>query len=489
MGGGDSEISAGTTRVLLESAWFEPAGIRRTSRRHGLHTEASHRFERGADPGMVIASLDRCAALIAELAGGTVRRGVVDAHPRRIKPARVKLSWARPAQVLGMPVPRTRARRILEGLGFELERSTAREAVLRVPSWRADVSREEDLIEEIVRTLGYDAIPETLPPIARETPSLPAEAQVTERARQALEAAGFSEAVNFSFVAPRDLAPLVGEGSDRSPGIALRNPISAELAVMRTSLVPSLLLNVGYNLRQRVEDVRLYELASSYHRRPPGFPEDLPAQEDLRLAAAALGRRSPRGWSAPVELFDLFDLKGAVEGLLEALGIAGVGWTPGRQPWLHPRSSFTLETGLAAGGSEVLGSGGEIHPRLAQAFGLPRGVMALELSFAGLCRAARLVPSYRPAPRYPAVLRDLAVVVDESVPAERVLGGVRAEQLVEQVVLFDVYRGAPVPAGKKNLAMAIHYRAEGRTLTDDEADAAHARIVQRLAAEGAQLRA
>ena len=488
MGGGDSEIGDGTTRVLLESAWFAPAGIRRTSRRHGLHTEASHRFERGADPGMVIPSLDRCAALIAELAGGMVRRGVVDAHPRRIKPTRVKLSWGRPAEVLGMPVPRARARRILEALGFALERSSAREAILRVPSWRADVSREEDLVEEIVRTLGYEAIPETLPPIGRETPSLPAEAQVTEHARRALEAAGFSEAVNFSFVAPRDLASLAGGGAEPPPGIALRNPISAELAVMRTSLVPSLLHNIGYNLRQRVEDVRLYELASSYHRTPPGFPEDPPAREDLRLAAAAVGRRSPRGWSVPAEPFDLFDLKGTVEGLLEALGTSGVGWAPGRQPWLHPGSSFTLETSSAAGGSEVLGAGGEIHPRLAQAFGLPRGVMALELSFSGLCRAARLVPAHRPVPRYPAVLRDLAVVVDESVPAERVLGGVRAEGLVEQVVLFDVYRGAPLPAGKKNLAMAIHYRAEGRTLTDDEADAAHARIVQRLAADGAQLR-
>ncbi len=489
MGGGDSEISAATTRVLLESAWFAPAGIRRTSRRHGLHTEASHRFERGADPGMVIPSLDRCAALIAELASGTVRRGVVDAHPRKIKPTRVKLSWKRPAQVLGMPVPRAQARRILEALGFALERSSERDAIVRVPTWRADVAREEDLIEEIVRTLGYDSIPETLPSIARQTPALPADAQVTERARRALEAAGFSEAVNFSFVAPGDLAPLVGGAAEPSPGIALRNPISAELAVMRTSLVPSLLRNVGYNLRQRVEDVRLYELASSYHRTPAGFPEDLPAREDLRLAAVAFGRRTPRGWSAPAEPFDLYDLKAAVEGLLEALAIEGVAWAPGREPWLHPRSSFALDAAPAGGGREALGSGGEIHPRLARAFGLPRGVMALELSFAGLCRSARLVPAHRPVPRYPAVLRDLAVVVDESTPAERVLAGVREERLVEQVVLFDVYRGAPLPPGKKNLAMAIHYRAEGRTLTDEEADAAHARIVRRLAADGAQLRA
>jgi phenylalanyl-tRNA synthetase beta chain len=489
MGGGDSEISAGTTRVLLESAWFAPAGIRRTARRHGLHTEASHRFERGADPGMVIAALDRCAALIAELGGGTVRRGAVDAHPRPIRPAAVPLAWSRPGEVLGIPVPRQRARRILENLGFELRRSTARGAIFRAPSWRADVALEEDLIEEIARTVGYDAIPETLPAASSGTAALAAEAQVADGARRALEAAGFSEAVNFSFVAPRDLA-LLPPGSGAGPAaIALKNPISADLAVMRTSLVPSLLRNVGQNLRQRVEEVRLYELASSYHPPPAGYTGDLPAREEMRLAAVAFGRRSPRGWAAPTEPFDLFDLKSVAEGVIAALGISGVEWAPGGESWLHPRSSFSLEVRASDEGREVLLTGGEIHPLAARAFDLPRGVFAFEASFAGLCRRARLVPAYRPLPRFPAVLRDLAVVVDEAVPAERVLAVVRAEPLVEHVDLFDVYRGAPLAAGKKNLAMSIRYRAEGRTLTDLEADAAHGRIVARLAAGGAELRA
>jgi phenylalanyl-tRNA synthetase beta chain len=311
---------------------------------------------------------------------------------------------------------------------------------------------------------------------------------VAERIRQALEAAGFSEAVNFSFVAPADLAPLDAHGG--RPGIPLKNPISAELAVMRTSLVPSLLRNAAHNLRQRVEDVRLFELASAYRPRPPGLPAEYPALEEPRLAGVALGRRHPVGWGAPREPLDFHDLKGALERLAAALGLPGVRWSRGAEGWLHPRSAAALEVLDAAGARHPLGAAGEVHPRVAQAFDLPRGVLAFELSFDALLRHARLVPGHAGVPRFPAVLRDLAVVVADEVEAGRVLELVREEPLAEDVALFDVYRGAPVPPGHKNLAMAIRYRAPDRTLTDAEADAAHARILERLgAAAGAQVRA
>jgi len=484
MGGGDSEISAGTTRVLVESAWFDPAGVRRTAKRHGLHTEASHRFERGADPGMLLPALDRCAALVAELSGGAVRKGVVDAHPRRHRPVQVPLAWSRPAEVLGMPVSRKEARRILGALGFEERKAGPKGAVFKVPSWRPDVVREEDLIEEIIRLKGYDAIPEHLPPIANSNPSLPPEALALARAREALEASGFSEAVNFSFVSPQDLAPL---GDDAPRAVALRNPISADLALMRTSLVPSLLRNAAYNLRQRVPDVRLYEVAHVYGAPGPGPGGDEPAAEDERLGGVALGRRSPLGWAAGPDAVDFHDVKGALEGLLDGLGVAGARWRNGGPAWLHPRSAAVLE--LASGAApEPAGFAGEIHPRAAAAFDLPAGVFAFELRLSPLFTNARLVAPYRGVPRFPAVLRDLAVVVVEGETAEQVLGLVRKEALVEEATLFDVYRGAPIPAGKKNLAMAIRYRAADRTLTDAEADAAHARIVERLRAAGAELR-
>jgi phenylalanyl-tRNA synthetase beta chain len=477
MGGGDSEISESTTRVLLEAAWFQPQSVRRTAKRHGLRTEASHRMERGIDPCMLTSAIDRCAAMIAELGGGTVRQGIVDAHPRRHRPATVRLAWSRPSEILGMPVGRAQARAILESLGFRATKTTPRDAVFQVPSWRADVSREEDLVEEIARSVGYDQIPETLPAAANEPPADAPAAQAVEQVRRALETAGFSEAVNFSFVAPADLQGFTPPGE--AP-IALKNPISADMAVMRTSLAPSLLRNLAYNLRQRVEEVRLYEIASVYCRQPPEAAKDLPAREEQRLGAGAYGRRSPVGWAETGERMDFGDIKAALERVLDGLGIADVRFSPGGESWQHPRSACTVEAVAPDGTTVALGSLGELHPRVAARLEVPRGVYVLDCSVEALIGSARLVPSYRPIPRLPAVLRDLAVVVDDGVPVAQVLTLVRSESLVEDVRLFDVYRGAPIPPDKKNLAMAIRYRASDRTLTDAEADAAHARIVERL---------
>ncbi|HEY7726353.1 MAG TPA: phenylalanine--tRNA ligase subunit beta [Anaeromyxobacteraceae bacterium] len=484
MGGAESEIGPGTTRVLLESAWFAPGGIRRTSRRHGLRSEASYRFERGADPGMVVPALDRCAALLAELSGGTVRPGAIDVYPRPLRSPEVRLRWRRPAEILGMEVGADLARRVLAGLGFEERGGDASGAAFGVPSWRVDVSGEEDLVEEIVRTTGYDAIPETLPANAAAMPAEPEEAAALGRVRAALEAAGFSEAVNFSFVSEPDLAPLRyqvvgGEGAGRAPGIALQNPISADLALMRTSLVPSLLRNAARNRAQRVDDVRLYEVARVYHPHPAEPGGDEPFAEPLRVAGVLVGRRGPVGWATGGDAVDFYDAKAACAAVLEALGVAGVRWEAGGDPWLHPRAAARA----VAGAGEVLGVAGELHPRTAAAFELPRGALAFELRFDGLLRHGRLVPRYRPIPPFPAVLRDLAVVVDEAVEAEAVLRAVREEPLVEEATLFDVYRGAPLPPGRKSLAVALRYRASDRTLTDADADACHARIVERLRAD------
>jgi phenylalanyl-tRNA synthetase beta chain len=485
MGGGDSEISAGTTRVLLESAWFEPGTVRRTAKRHGLHTEASHRFERGADPAGVVPALDRCAALIAELSGGTVRPGVVDCHPRPAATREVRLRWRRPAEVLGLEVAQPDVRRILSGLGFAERTADAHSspdgATWLVPSWRVDVSIEEDLVEELVRTIGYQAIPETLPRLALDSPGVPPRLEAEARTRGALEAAGFREVVSYAFVPPGDLQAF-------HPGVlpvALVNPISADLAVMRTSLVPSLLRIAAHNRRQGVEAARVYEVASTFAPRDAAH-RDPPAVERAVVSLVQVGRRSPLTWATGGEAADFYDLKATVEGVLRALGVAASFEPAGRSVgWLHPRAAARL---VGAGGA-TLGVLGELHPRVAAAFELPRGVLAAELDATALLAAARLVPGYRAIPRLPAVLRDLAVVVDEAVAAALVAALVKEEPLVEDVTLFDVYRGAPLPAGKKNLALAIRYRAADRTLTDAEADAAHGAIVKRLTERvGAELR-
>ncbi|HET7755224.1 MAG TPA: phenylalanine--tRNA ligase subunit beta [Anaeromyxobacteraceae bacterium] len=484
MGGGDSEISAGTTRVLIESAWFSPAGIRRTSRRHQLRSEASFRFERGADPGAVIPALNRCAELLAELAGGAVRPGIVDANPRPFTPGKVRLAWTRPAEVLGAPVELATTRRILGGLGFVEASADEQGATFEVPSWRVDIAHEEDLIEEICRTQGYDAIPERLPAASVEPPAPAPDRVALTRVRDALEAAGFSETVTFSFVSPADVEAV-------EPGarpIALANPISADLAVMRTSLVGSLLRSVAHDRRQGLDSARVYEIASVYRPRTDGA-RNPPADERRRICGVLAGRRSPVSWGVSGDPVDFYDAKASVEAVLAAIGVGDSRVEIDRATtWLHPRSAGAV---LLADGTRV-GALGEIHPRTAAAFSLPRGVFAFELEVGPLVSAMELVAKYRPVPRLPALLRDLAVVVSDRVRAADVLAAVRTEPLVEDVTLFDVYTGPPIPAGKKNLAMAISYRAADRTLTDAEADAAHARILERLRTDpavAAELRA
>jgi phenylalanyl-tRNA synthetase beta chain len=491
MGGAHSEIGPQSSRILLESAFFAPAGIRRTARRHDLHSEASHRFERGADPEAVLPALDRCAALIAQLAGGSVCRGRVDVHARPSRPTLVALRWDRPAAVLGAPVSRDWAHRVLISLGFVEGEADDRQGTFRVPSWRVDIGREEDLIEEIARCTGYDAIPETLPGLGDPRPALSSAAAAVGRIREVMAAGGFSEAVNFSFVAPKDLENVHRAGS-APPALALKNPLSAEQSVMRTSLIPGLLRNLELNLHQRVEALRLYELGRLYLPRsgsPDRNPAVGPALEPQRLAAVIAGPRSPVGWAAGRDATDFYDAKSAVEALLEGLGIAGGGFALleakpeifGAAPF-HPRHAAAV---MAADGT-ALGAVGEVHPAVADGFGVPRGVLLIDLDADRLVALSRAVPTFGGVPRFPAVLRDLAVVLDDAVPAGQVLELVRAaspDGLVEEVTLFDVYRGAPLPAGKKNLALAIRYRAPDRTLTDEETGRIHDAIVATLGAK------
>lgn len=475
MGGGNSEVSSATVRVLLESAYFQPATVRRTSRRHGLHTEASHRFERGADIEGVTKALDRAAALIAELGGGTVLAGRIDAYPAKVEPRVVPLRPNAPARLLGSAVPAEEVDRILAGLGF-VKVPTG----WLVPSWRVDVQREEDLVEEVARIRGYDAIPSVLPRGPSDLHSEPAEAEVERRIRTALAGAGFVEVVTYSFVAAHEprwttVRPYEQLGEPVT-SIALRNPISAEQSVMRTSMYPGLLRSLSHNARHQVESVRLYEWGRTYAPNPKGGEERRPvAMETLRVAGVLAGLRAGRTWTSPDARMDFFDAKGAVEAVLATLGISGVRFEPVELAPYHPRA--TAEVRLSGG--ELVGTIGELHPRAAKALDAPQGAFLFDLEVDRLAEAAELRPRYRPLTRFPSVLRDIAVVVDAARSAEEVRQVIldAGRPLVADARIFDVYTGKPIPEGRKNLAFALSYRAEDRTLTDAEVNDAHARIV------------
>jgi phenylalanyl-tRNA synthetase beta chain len=481
MGGGTSEVTARTTRVLLEAACFTPAGIRRTARRHALHSESSHRFERGVDPGGVLFAQDRAAKLIEELARGSVRPGRVDACAKEPDRRVIALRLDRVGELLGTPVAAESTTRLLEGLGCEVKIDGA-SARVTVPTFRSDLERDVDLIEEVARLVGYGNIPAKMPRGAAHLATEEPAKGVLPSVRSVLSGAGLSEVVNYSFVEPRALAAIRPEPRP----IALKNPLAPEQSVMRTTLLPGLLQNLGHSLRRQVGDVRLYELGRTYW---PSAEEGArtPARETRTLAGLLFGARTRRQWSVPAEPVDFFDAKGVVEQVLEAAGVADVTFAPAEdEPALHPRSACAVGSG-----THRLGALGELHPSACEKLDLPRGIFVFELSFEAVLAASRPLPRFRGVPRFPAVHRDLAVTVDVGVPAGNVASAMRtAGALVEDVLLFDVYRGEKLPAGKKSLAFAIRYRAADRTLTDDEANEAHAIIVARLSeAFGAVLRA
>ncbi|SES91583.1 phenylalanine--tRNA ligase subunit beta [Stigmatella erecta] len=472
MGGADSEVTAGTKRIVLESANFQASSVRRSSKRHGLHTEASHRFERGADLDAVGPAIDRAAQLIAELSGGTVAPGRVDMYPGQKPARRVMLRFARVEKVLGTVVPEGECRRILAALGFQSVEEGTGQATFEVPRARVDVEREEDLLEEIARVFGYDNIPARLPRGVAELAPEPPQAEAERRLRQALSGAGLNEVVNYSFVAPRNLEVL---GGKEAP-VALINPLSVEQSVMRTSLLPGLLENLSRSVRHQVERVAIHETGRAYFRDPEGGQGQRPATREVpRVAGLVWGLRSGRSWTQKDARMDFYDAKGAVEAVLHGLRVVGARFEPAEAPAWHPRACAQV---VLADGT-VLGHVGELHPRVTRALELPQGVFAFELDTAPLYAAAQLEPAYHALPRFPAVLRDLAVVVPAELRNDEVrrvileVGGA----LVEDALIFDVYTGKPIPEGKKNLAYAIRYRSQERTLTDGEVGEAHQRII------------
>jgi phenylalanyl-tRNA synthetase beta chain len=342
-----------------------------------------------------------------------------------------------------------------------------------VPTFRVDVEREEDLIEEVARIRGYDSFPNALPRGVAELAPEPKDAESERRVRTALTGAGFDEVINYSFVSPRELAAL-----EAPAGIALKNPLSVEQSVMRTTLYAGLLQNLSQSLRHQAEMVRLYELGRIYLE---GQAEDASkpvASERLRLAGVLWGRRDGRAWTAKDASMDFFDAKGAVEAVLRLLSIRGARFEATENAALHPRAAAAV---ISADG-DLLGTLGELHPRVVKRLGLPASVFAFDLDAEKLYALAQLVPGYRPLGRYPPVLRDLAVVVSTDLRNDDVRQVILdiGKPLVEEAIIFDVYTGKPIPEGKKNVAYAIRYRAADRTLTDAEVNEAHQKIIEEV---------
>jgi phenylalanyl-tRNA synthetase beta chain len=484
MGGLNSEVYDDTVDVLLESAYFLPSNIRATSKRLGLRTEASYRFERGTDIEGLRRALDRAAELLVELAGGVVAKGVWDAYPKPRTPAVVPLRASKLSSVLGVAVSADEAARHLESLGIPVVDRDADGLRAEIPTHRVDLEREIDLIEEVARVRGYDSIPVSLPRVPMTCDAPPPRWSLAERSRDALAALGLREAITLSFVDPaEDERVGLPEGSPLRAKVALANPLSRETAVLRTSLLPGLLRAVGLNARRQVRDARLFEVGRTFH---PLEGQPLP-QEALRAAAVLAGRRHPLGWWSGADAVDFYDAKGVVEAFLRRLGVEQARFEPAPHlPWLHPGRAARV---LA--GERELGWVGQVHPDRLDPYEIPGPAVAFELSVEDVGAVAEGTGHFRGLARFPSVERDLAIVVDRGVSAQAALDavGAVASPLVRAAVLFDAFEGGRLPEGKVSLAIRVTFRADDRTLTEAEVEDVEALILRRLESQvGARLR-
>ncbi|HEX4999478.1 MAG TPA: phenylalanine--tRNA ligase subunit beta [Terriglobia bacterium] len=457
MGGADSEISLKSTNVFLESAWFDPMTIRKAARALGMNTEASYRFERGADIGVVRAACDRAAEMIRQLAGGEVYSGAIDVYPSPSPPREITLRRGRIAAFLGAPVEDTIVERIFERLEFAV---VHREDGWRVspPTFRVDVHGEEDLLEEIARHYGYDRFPATLPPSTGAGAALPLESE--ERLlRNTMSGCGYSEIMTYAFSSDDAEAPYAPEAKP----VRLLNPMSEDASILRVSLVGAMLRTLQWNLNRGVRDLRFYELAKTY-----GVDGERRA-----LVMGATGRRDPAGVHPASGDFSFFDLKGDLETLFERLDFEGdlaIGALP---PYYHPGRAARFGRAVVFG---------ELHPDYAERLKIRQRVYLAELDIETLLHA-RSRRQIAPVPRHPSVRRDFSLLLDRGTrygDVQRVIADARIPEL-ERVEPFDRMESGPFPETKYALSISVTYRAADRTLTDPEVEQFDRRIVEMLA--------
>ena len=472
MGGAATEVTEATVDVLLEAACFDASATGRTSRRLALISEASMRFERGVDANGCVAALDRAAALLAEVGGGVAATGVIDEFPRPAAPAVVALRLSRLNALLGTQLDRGLVAGILERLGLGVA-GDSDVLTVTVPTFRPDLEREVDLIEEVVRVHGMGAVPSTLPAGRGRVGGLTDAQRRRERIGAALRGAGLNEAITWSFADPRDAERTSWVFGPEERPVRLLNPMSSDQSLLRFSTLPGLVRAVADNRRKGVADVHLYEIGSVWWT-APGRKQP---KERAVVAGVLAGSWNRPGWNdRPVPL-DLFDVKGVVESAVEELGIARFRLRQTDLPHLQPGRSAEVLVG-----GDVVGWLGEVHPSVLASYECVGPVAAFELQLKPLLKAARDVTPFVDLPRFPAVKMDLAIVVADGVSAERVEQAITSAggKLLEGVRLFDAYRGEGIAPGHTSLAFSLVYRHPERTLTDEEIAVLHEKVVRKV---------
>ena len=472
IGGLVTEVSPGTVTILLESAHFNPLAVRKTAKRLGLHSEASYRFERFVDPEGTLFALERAGAILAEVAGGKADRGTVDCRPQRHKPAKIFLRDARVKGLAGIAIEQKEIARVLSPLGLRIQRRSKNGLEIVVPSYRNDLTREADLVEEVARLRGYANIPAKLPlvrPQARRDPQLHWERKI----RCFLAGEGLTQVVNLTFAGREMNQTFAGLWEFAPVAVPVLNPLTQDNAEMRVSLLSGLVEKLRSHAEQKVRALCVFEFGKAFSQASTGAHE-----EKLYLGGLCYGYRTQLGLRASERPWGFLEVKGVVEGVLEILGILqDVIWTGDETPpFLHPGKGAVLVRH-----GQTLGLVGDIHPDLCDRLNLP-SCSLFELDFAPLVQYARPDFAVRSLPRFPSVERDVALVVEDTFQADRIVHWIKGNGhfLIEDVKVFDEYRGNQVPERMKSLAYKISYRAPDRTLTDAEVNELHHALIAKL---------
>lgn len=469
MGGLNTEINDQTVDVLLESAYFAPTNIRRTSKKLGLRTDASYRFERGADIGICDWASKRAAQLIAQTAGGQLLSGLVDAWPTKPKEKTISLRFERTNTLLGVEIPVADQIAFLEKV--ELKRAgeaTTDAAIFGIPTWRVDLKREADLIEEIARLYGVDRIPATPPRGALGSNAFDTVFDQHAEVRRILTSLGLDEAQGQTLIADS----AAGQSTATDAVVHLANPLSSDMNVLRPSLLPGLLEMLGHNAHRKEHDVALFEIGRVFVKRQGKLVEE------RRLAIAMTGARQPGFWSGNHETVDVSDLKGILEELTEQLGLRGLAF----QRRAEPTGLFVESAEIKLGGKLWIGEMGQLSPLIGKRLDLKGTAFLAEFDLDQILARRGATGSFKSLPAFPAISRDVAMIVPETVTHEQVLQTVKRSkaEFLEGVELFDIFRGKNITEGSKSLAYAFTYRHGERTLKDDEANASHVRVVTAL---------
>ncbi len=475
MGGLNSEVKDDTDTILLESAYFHPPSIRRSARWLGMGTDAAYRFERGVDPEGVIRALNRAAQLMAELGDGVVCKNYIDQYPRNIEAVKdIPLRVQRVNDILGTRITPGEIQGILEKLEMIMQPVQEGAYLVTPPTFRVDINREIDLVEEIARLYGYDRVPVTMP-ASSGMPQRPPKKQIIEKKlRDIMTGFGFSEVITYSFV-PSSFPAVLGltHEAEASHLIRIRNPLTEDQAVMRTTLLYNLLDTMVKNGRSGVYDLKIFEIGRVYFAGKEG---QLPVEKN-HIGCLLKGLRYNDSWHMPGLQADYYDLKGVVEHVMADLKLAGLRFSPDAPwPFLHPGRSCRIHIG-----DDTIGFMGEVHPHILEAMALRNRAVVFELDMDLIMKHCNdSSTGFKEVSKFPASSRDVAFVVSQEVDAQRLLDAAfrQGEELLEKVYIFDVYTGENIPEGTKSLGLRFSYRSWDRTLTDEDVNNSHGRIVK-----------